>query len=104
MRTRRIALLLLPAAFALTLSYGCNNQASFSKAEENAIRNKASGGIPPEGLAAIAAKQKQAHELMIEDMKKRGIQPPAGGFPSFGPGGGPSAASAPGPGSSAASH
>ena len=85
MKLKRISALLCAAA-AVSLLLGCDSQSHFSAAETDQIKNKTAGGIPPSGREAIANKQKEAQQLYLEDLKKRGVQPGSAPMPPGAPG------------------
>ncbi|HLK60958.1 MAG TPA: hypothetical protein VKU00_30620 [Chthonomonadaceae bacterium] len=82
MRIVRISACLGAAALvAMTLS-GCNSQSNFTQQELDAMKHKGGGGgIPPGAMAANADKMKQAQQLYLESLKRRGLTPGQNGAP-----------------------
>ncbi|HZT44499.1 MAG TPA: hypothetical protein VFA07_20205 [Chthonomonadaceae bacterium] len=92
MSVGRISACLGAVALAMLL-FGCNSQSNFSQQELDSMKNKNKGGPPPGAMAANAEKMKQAQQLYLESLKRRGIQPGQNGAPPppgmAAPGGGP---------------
>jgi hypothetical protein len=94
MRTARIGAILGVALVAVALA-GCNGGgATLSNNEISQIKNKPSGGIPPEGQKAIADGAAEGQRKYLEHLKQTGQSPnnapmpPAGATPALPPGAG----------------